>query len=84
MNVLSQLRGLVADGDNNSLSSKRIVTLICTLLVIIAFFANMFFGYKIDENIINNIVYIVMTGLGFTGLEKFAKPVINKVTNVSN
>lgn len=72
MSILSHLRGLIADGDNNSLSSKRLVTLLCTVLIIIAFFANVFFGYKIDDNILNAIMYIVLGGLGFTGLERFA------------
>lgn len=72
MSILSHLRGLIADGDNNSLSSKRLVTLLCTILIVIAFFANVFFGYKIDDNILDAIMYIVLGGLGFTGLERFA------------
>lgn len=71
MDILSHLRGLIADGADGSLSSKRVVTLICTLLMIIGFLGNMFYGYHIDDNIYNSIMYVVVAGLGLTGLEKF-------------
>lgn len=83
MSILSHLRGLIADSADNSLSSKRVVTLICTLLIIIAFFANVFFGYKIDDNILNSIMYIVLGGLGFTGLERFAPAVKSAITTTT-
>lgn len=72
MDILGQLKGLVSDGADGSLSSKRVVTIICTILMIVGFLGNMFFGYKIDEHIYNAIMFVVITGLGFTGLEKFA------------
>ncbi len=81
--ILSHLKGLVSDGHNGTLSSKRVVTLSSFILVVVAFFANMVYGIKMDTHIIDSIVYIVMTGLGMTGLEKFASPVVNKITNVS-
>lgn len=83
MSILSQLRGMIADSADNTLSSKRIVTLVCTLLIIIAFFANVFFGYKIDDNILNSIMYIVLGGLGFTGLERFAPAVKAAITTTT-
>lgn len=71
MDILSHLRGLIADGTDGTLSSKRVVTIICTILMIVGFLGNMFFGYHIDDNIYNSIMYVVVAGLGFTGLEKF-------------
>lgn len=71
MDILSHLKGLISDGTDGSLSSKRVVTLICTILMIVGFLGNMFYGYHIDDNIYNSIMYVVVAGLGFTGLEKF-------------
>ena len=71
MDILGHLKGLISDGTDGSLSSKRVVTIICTILMITGFLGNMFFGYKIDDNIYNSIMYVVVAGLGFTCLEKF-------------
>lgn len=56
--------------DDGGFSSKRLVTFICALLIVIGFCANMFFGFRIDEFIFNSIRDIAVAGLGFTGLEK--------------
>ncbi len=58
--------------DGESVSSKRVITFIAFLLCVIAFIANMFFGYKIDAFIYETMAYIVLGGIGITGLEKFA------------
>ena len=72
MDILGNLRGLISDGTNGSLSSKRVITIICTILMMVGFIGNMFFGYHIDSNIYNAIMYVVVVGVGFTGIEKFA------------
>ena len=66
------LASMLADGVDGSVSSKRVVTFIAFLLCATGFLANLFWGFKIDEFIFNNMMYIVIAGLGFTGLEKFA------------
>ena len=66
------LSSMLADGVNGEVSSKRVVTFIAFLLCATGFLANLFWGFKIDEFIFNNMMYIVIAGLGFTGLEKFA------------
>ena len=63
---------MLADGVDGSVSSKRVVTFLAFLLCSVGFVANMFWGFKIDEFIYNSMMYIVVGGLGFTGLEKFA------------
>jgi hypothetical protein len=63
---------MLSDGVNGSVSSKRVVTFLAFLLCAVGFVANMFWGFKIDEFIYNSMMYIVVGGLGFTGLEKFA------------
>lgn len=72
MNILDGLRSMIADGHNGSVSSKRVVTVVAFLLCMTGFVANLFWGFKIDEFIYNSMMYIVVGGLGFTGLEKFA------------
>ena len=63
---------ILQDGHNKSISSKRVVTLLAFVLCGIAFVANLFWGYKIDEFLYDSMSYITMTGLGVTVAEKFA------------
>ena len=37
----------------------------------IAFIAELFWGYKVNENAFDSMVYLVIAGLGFTASEKF-------------
>jgi hypothetical protein len=63
---------------SGNLSSKRVVTFMCTLLLVIGFFACFFTDRRVPEYMWNTISFIVMTGLGFTGVEHitdfFKKP----------
>jgi len=72
MDILGSIKSMLADGVDGSVSSKRVVTFLAFLLCSVGFVANMFWGFKIDEFIYNSMMYIVVGGLGFTGLEKFA------------
>lgn len=65
------IRELLSDA-SGVLSSKRVVTVVSALLIAVGFLANLFGGYKIDEFIFNAVMYIVIAGFGFTGMEKFA------------
>jgi len=67
------VKGLLKDSHNNTVSSKRVVVLLSVLMMIIGFVGNMFYGLQVAEHIYNAIMYVVVTGLGMTGLEKFAK-----------
>jgi FtsH-binding integral membrane protein len=73
MNILTSLKGMLADGeDANCLSSKRVITFMATLLVMVAFVANMFWGFKVEEYMYNAMMVIVLGGLSTTVAEKFA------------
>lgn len=74
--VLGYLKGVMADS-NGSPSSKRMVTILASLLVFIGYVANLFWDYTVEEFMFTNMMYIVIAGLGITGVEKFApkKPV---------
>ena len=69
---MNWVASMLQDGANGSVSSKRVVTLAAFLLCAVAFVANMFFGYKIDQFIFESMSYIAMAGLGVTVAEKFA------------
>ena len=69
--IKTYVHDLLADG-NGSPSSKRMITMIGTLLMATGFLANLFGGYKIDEFIFNAVMMVVIGGMGITGAEKFA------------
>lgn len=69
--IKDYLKGVMADSDGNP-SSKRAVTLIATLMMIIGYFANLFWDYTVDQFMFDAVMYVVIAGLGITGAEKFA------------
>ena len=70
--IMSWLKSMLSDGTNDSISSKRVITLLSFLLCAAAFIENTWFGGKVDSGLYNSIMYIVIAGLGFTASEKFA------------
>ena len=69
--IIDYVKGMLADGTGNP-SSKRIIATLFALLLAIGFVANLFYGYKIDDNILDAVMVITVAGLGITGIEKFA------------
>lgn len=65
-------RGMLSDGHNGSVSSRRVVTLLAFTLCSVAFLANLFFDKNIEQFIYETMAYIAMAGLGVTVAEKFA------------
>ena len=63
---------MLSDGINNTVSSKRVVTLLAFLMCASGFIA-MVCGYPLDSKIFDSMMYIVIAGLGFTASEKFTK-----------
>ena len=57
----------------SKVSSKRVVTFICLLFMLIGYTANLFWDFTIDENLFQSLQWIVMAGLGFTASENFGK-----------
>jgi uncharacterized membrane protein len=73
MSLRQFFKSMLSDSlDPNIVSSKRVMTLVAMILCVIGFIGNMFFGYKIDQYIYDSMMFIVISGFGFTGLEKFA------------
>jgi len=72
MSLLANLRSMVADGADGSISSKRVITTLATFLVALAFLLNLFAGMTVDKNMYDSMMMIVIAGLGTTVAEKFA------------
>jgi len=64
------IQNLLSDG--SKVSSKRLITLLSFVLIIIGFFANLFFDFTIEEFIFSSVMYIVIAGLGIVGAERWA------------
>lgn len=69
--VLDYIKGILADG-SGAPSSKRIISVIFSILIGAAFVANLGWGLTIDDNILDAVMIVVVAGLGITGIEKFA------------
>lgn len=67
------LTSLLSDGENNSVSSRRVITFLAFILCAIGFLANLFWDFKIDQPIYDSMMYIVLAGLGVIVAEKFTK-----------
>ena len=69
--VIDYIKGILGDTDGLP-SSKRIVSVVFSLLVMIAFVGNMVWGWSVDDNLLDAVMMIIIAGLGITGIEKFA------------
>jgi len=67
MNFIQNM--LSSDG---KISSKRFVTFVCLLFMIIGYTANLFWDFDVKDSLFEALQWIVMAGLGFTASENFA------------
>jgi hypothetical protein len=68
--MMAFLRSMLTDIDGN-ISSKRVITFLAFLLCSVAFISNIFCKYEVDSKLFEDMMYIVVAGLGFTASEKF-------------
>ena len=66
------IKSMFADGIDGSVSSKRVITFLAFILCAVGFIANACYGHAISDTVYNSMMLIVVSGLGFTGAEKFA------------
>jgi hypothetical protein len=66
------LNSMLQDGDDGSVSSKRVITALAFILCGVAFMCDQFTIYKVTPALFDSMMYIVIAGLGFTASEKFA------------
>lgn len=70
-NIKAYIKGILQDS-NGSPSSKRLIVILCAVLMAVGYLANLFGGYTVEEFMFNAVMYIVIGGMGITGVEKFA------------
>ena len=78
MDILGQIKGMMSEGDGK-LSNKRVITLLSTVMLVVAFVSNVFMGKHIDDNLLDAIMLVIIGGMGITGMEKFAPKVVDKI-----
>jgi hypothetical protein len=73
MDILGNIKSMLSDGVNGSVSSKRVITFLATFLVAMAFVLNLFWDFTVEQFMYDSMMMIVVAGLGTTVAEKFAK-----------
>jgi len=69
-NIMKFFKNMLSS--EGKVSSKRFVTFICLLFMLIGYTANLFWDFTIEENLFQSLQWIVMAGLGFTAAENFS------------
>ena len=64
---------LFTDKTVDGISCKRAITVFAFLMCAVGFIGDLFWDFKVDPNVYDAMMYIVIAGLGFTASEKFAK-----------
>lgn len=72
MSLLAGLRSMINDGVDNSVSSRRVVTIGASILVALAYLLNLFCGMTVAQHMYDSMMMIVVAGMGTTVVEKFA------------
>lgn len=69
---MSVLREMLSADGSPAISSKRVITFLAFLLTGAAFIADLGWDLKVDFQVYQSMMFIVVAGLGFTASEKFA------------
>jgi hypothetical protein len=59
-------------GVKGETSSKRVITFIAFICIVVAFLCNIFMSIPLEEHIFDGMLYLVMSGMGLTAFEKFS------------
>lgn len=71
--MLSNLKGMLADShDSTMLSTKRVIVFLAFIAIIVSYFVDQFTTHKVSTGLFESMMWIVIAGLGITGVEKFA------------
>ncbi len=72
-NIVKTLKSMLSDShDDNAISSKRVIAFLAFIFCAVGFFVDLFSEYTVTQGVFDSMMWIVIAGLGFTGLEKFA------------
>jgi len=70
---MNWFHSMLTDGTDNGISSKRAISVAAFLLCAAGFVGDLIWDKKVDPNVYEAMMYIVVAGLGFTASEKFSK-----------
>ena len=65
-------KSMLKDGEDDTWSSKRVITFLAFVFCSIAFFANLFFNMDVKDYMFEGMMVIAIAGLGVTVTERFA------------
>ena len=68
--MLQNIKEMLSDG--GSLSSKRVIAFLAFLVIAVSYFIDQFTEFKITKDLFDSLMWIVIGGMGITGVEKFA------------
>ena len=68
--MLQNIKEMLSDG--GSLSSKRVIAFLAFLVIAVYYFIDQFTEFKITKDLFDSLMWIVIGGMGITGVEKFA------------
>lgn len=68
--MLQNIKEMLSDG--GSLSSKRVIAFLTFLVIAVSYFVDQFTEFKITKDLFDSLMWIVIGGMGITGVEKFA------------
>jgi hypothetical protein len=72
MSIITEFLHQIISDTSGSPSTKRLIVLLCAILISTGFIANLFWKFTVEEFMFNAIMYIIISGMGITGVEKFA------------
>ena len=71
--VLAFFKSMLSDShDDNAISSKRVLALLAFIFCSIGYFVDLFSTNSVTPHIYDSMMWIVIAGIGISGLEKFA------------
>ena len=68
--MFQNLKEMLSDG--TTISSKRVISFLAFLAIAVSYFVDQFTQYKVSKDLFDSLMWIVIGGLGITGVEKFA------------
>lgn len=71
--LMRAIKSMLSDSfDSEAISSKRVIALLAFVFCSVGYFVDLFTDYTVSAHMFESMMWIVVGGLGLTGLEKFA------------
>lgn len=71
--LLAAIKSMLSDShDENAISSKRVLAFLAFAFCAVGFFVDLFTTNTVTPHVYDSMMWIVIAGIGMSGLEKFA------------